>query len=92
MSKPQCPAPLYEPACVSLVFVDELSVITTLGSITHLIFSAQRRSIDDGRAERVVEARLIIPTDRLQAIGRALLAGQVHTVPVDAFGEPAELH
>jgi len=43
--------------------------------------------------EHEVQARLVVPNDQLQAIGRAILAG--HVAPTNATnsdGEPVELH
>jgi hypothetical protein len=85
-------APIVEPCPITSVFVDELGAMTHLGAVTHLIFSARQEIAYDGSTERVVQARLIVPTDQLQKIGRALLAGQVDAAPVDATGEPAALH
>ena len=46
----------------------------------------------DGSVVRVIQVRLIVPNDQLQAIGRAILAGQVAVAPVRDDGEPVALH
>ena len=83
--------PLYEPFSIPAAFVEEVSAIATFGSITHLIF-ASRQAESDGGVARIVQARLIVPTDRLQAIAKAMLAGQVAVAPSWDGGEPVALH
>jgi hypothetical protein len=85
--------PLSEPFSTVPCFVDALSGINTLGTVTHLIFTARQISTLDGSLERLVQARLIVPTDQLTTIGRSLLAG--HVAPLcgeDQDGNPVELH
>ena len=83
--------PLVEPYTAATAFVEEVSAIATLGSTTHLTF-ASRQVETDGSVVRLVQVRLIVPNDQLQAIGRAILAGQVAVVPVRDDGEPVALH
>jgi hypothetical protein len=82
--------PLIDVYAVSPTFVDEVAAIVTVGGTTHLTFAC-REPETDGSVARVVQARLIVPTDQLKAIGRAILAGQVITVPVREDGEPIAL-
>jgi hypothetical protein len=92
--KPEPAPPIHEPCPVSSVWVDGLSVIQTVGAVTHLIFTEQRPEVqgDEPKIERVVQARLIVPTEQLQAIGRALLSGKVDTPHVGVAGRPVEFH
>jgi hypothetical protein len=83
--------PLVEPYTTSTAFVEEVSAIVTLGSTTHLTFAA-RQVESDGNVVRMIQARLIVPTDQLQTIGRAILAGQVAVAPVRDDGEPIAVH
>ena len=83
--------PLVEPYTAATAFVEEVSAIATLGSTTHLTFAARQAEVD-GSVVRVIQVRLIVPTDQLKAIGRAILAGQVAVVPVRDDGEPVALH
>jgi hypothetical protein len=85
------PAPIIEQWTSAPLFVDELSAMTTVGAVTHLVFTA-RQADTDGRMQRLVQARLIVPTDQLKAIGRAILAGHVEiSCPTDEAGEPVKL-
>ena len=83
--------PFVEPYAATTAFVEEVSAIATLGSTTHLTF-ASRQVETDGSVVRLVQVRLIVSTEQLQAIGRAILAGQVASVPVRDDGEPIALH
>jgi hypothetical protein len=83
--------PLVEPYTAATAFVEEVSAIVTLGSTTHLTFAA-RQVESDGNVVRMIQARLIVPTDQLQTIGRAILAGQVAVAPVRDDGESVALH
>jgi hypothetical protein len=76
------------------VFVDGLSMMHTVGGVTHLIFTVEQPETlaSELRTERLVQARLIVPTDQLKAIARALLSGQVDTPYVGTAGEPVGLH
>lgn len=68
-----------------------MSAIVTLGSTTQLMF-ASRQVETDGSVVRVIQVRLIVLNDQLQVIGRAILAGQVASVPVRDDGEPIAVH
>jgi hypothetical protein len=83
--------PLVEPYTASTAFVEEVSAIVTLGSTTHLTFVARQAEVD-GSVVRVIQVRLIVPTDQLKAIGTAILTGQVAAAPVRDDGEPVALH
>ncbi len=83
-------APIVELAAPLPIFVDGLGAMTVVGAVTHLVFTALQQV--DGRMSRVVQARLIVPTDQLQAIGRAILAGHIEaTCATDEVGEPVKL-
>jgi hypothetical protein len=61
--------------------------VTTVGPVTYLNFTAGEPNSMDGRMERIVQARLVVPNDQFQAMGRALLAGRVEDErPLDPFG------
>ena len=68
--------PVLEASPIMPIFVDELSAIMPDGAVSHLIFSA-RQLATDGRKERILQCRLTVPTDRLEAMGKALLAGRL---------------
>jgi hypothetical protein len=53
---------------------------------------ASRQVETDGSVVRVIQVRLIVLNDQLQVIGRAILAGQVASVPVRDDGEPIAVH
>lgn len=77
------------------VFVDGLAAIWKVGAVSHLLFTALQPAPDsDAWAEppaaRVVQARLVVPTDQLKVIGRALLDGRVHAA-ADEAGELVRL-
>ncbi len=87
--------PICEPCPIPSTFVDGLSAMRTIGAVTHLIFTARQveaSSEPGGSIDRIVQARLIVPTDQLQAIGKALLSGHVATIGTDESGEAAGLH
>jgi hypothetical protein len=85
--------PIVEYSVVPATFVDDLSAMTTVGAVTHLIFSAHQSSVGDVRLERHVQARLIVPSDCLLAIGRAILAGRVlEERPLEALGREVSTH
>ena len=87
--------PINEPLPILPIFADGLSVIVTMGAVTHLIFTARQRCEwnGTGETERAVQARLVIPSCELQAIGRAILAGRVELRRAeDESGEPVPLH
>jgi hypothetical protein len=87
--------PINEPLWIGPTFIDGLSAIVTMGSVTHLIFTARQRCEWDtvSKTERIVQARLVIPSCELQAIGRAILAGRIELQRAeDENGEPVPLH
>jgi len=46
-----------------------------------------------GTIYRILQARLVVPTDQLQAIGRVLLTGRLDIErTTDETGEPAAVH
>jgi hypothetical protein len=90
MSTQQQP-PLVDYYTTATVFVEEVSAIVTLGCTTHLTFSS-RQVETEGSVVRMVQVRLIVPNDQLKAMGTAILAGQVASIPVRDDGEPVALH
>jgi hypothetical protein len=84
--------PISEPFGVPSIFIDGLSEMSTIGAVTYLIFTARQKSPIGGQVERIVQARMIVPTDNLQVIGRALLAGEVAEAPTDENGDTVGLH
>ena len=60
------------------IFVDGLSAVTPVGTVTHLLFTTRQTSTyEKGVIERVVQARLVVPTDLLETIARIMLAGKL---------------
>ena len=70
-------------------YVDELSVIKPMGAVTHLIFTARQPEAHqpDGFS-RVVQLRMVIPTDQLNTIARAMLAREAAVRVYDDAREP----
>jgi len=63
------------------IYVDGLVPITVIGTVAHLVFTTrQSRSEVTTRIDRIVQTRLIVPLDKLQAIGRAMLSGPSEAV------------
>lgn len=61
-----------------------------VGAVTHLVFTARQISVwSETPMERVVQARLIVPTDQLDTMGRAILRGSAET-PTVGTGENEE--
>jgi hypothetical protein len=84
--------PITELTCNPSTPVDGLSAVVPLGTSTHLIFTVRQPDID-GRIVRIVQARLVVPTEQLQAIGRVMLSGRLDLQETsDENGEPAALH
>jgi hypothetical protein len=72
--------------------VDELSAVIPLGAVTHLLFT-QREPETCGTIYRILQARLVVPTDQLQAIGRVLLTGRLDIErTTEETGEPVAVH
>jgi hypothetical protein len=85
--------PINESSPICPTFVDGLSGIITFGAVTHLIFTVRQRWGGIDNTERVVQARLVVPSGELQAIGRAILAGRVELQRAeDESGEAVLLH
>jgi hypothetical protein len=68
------------------MFVDELSSVDELGSVTHLTFTQLARSIESPNPERRVTVRLIIPNAVRTMMARQLLAGGRHETALDDNG------
>jgi hypothetical protein len=94
MSHEKSIAPVTEPCPVASIFVDELSNIVSIGAVTHLIFTTRQASVYEGsNMERVVQARLIVPSNQLQKIGRSILSGRVELpLGTDEMGNEVEFH
>jgi hypothetical protein len=67
------------------IFWGELGTIETLGPCSRLTFSVDQGCYDDGSKERVLVAKVVIPTVVLAAMTQALAAGKVVTEAL-AFG------
>jgi hypothetical protein len=76
------------------LFVDGLT-ITPVGGVTHLLFTTRQSSVPGSdRMERVVQARLVVPNEQLQTMGRLPLSGRGAerlAAVEDADGEPVKL-
>jgi hypothetical protein len=59
------------------VFADDLAAVTQLGSVTHLLFSARQPDPYDRRIHRVLQLRLIVPTEQIKRIGLIIARGQL---------------
>lgn len=88
MSQRHGGAPIIDICFTTPIFVDGLSEITAAGAVTHLVFTALQKI--DGEMRRVIQARLVVPTDQLQTIGSAIRAGHVGTT-ADEAGELVKL-
>lgn len=84
--------PVVEMGLATPLFVDELSMVKQTGAITHLVFSVRQPEIggaDRGKFIRAVQMRLIVPTDQLNTMARAMLAREAAVrVHGDEYGEP----
>ncbi len=77
-------APVTELSNTVPAFVDDLCSVETIGGVTHLVFTSTRRQLYSPHdLERVVEARLIVPADRIDAMARAMLAGRVEAEAIE---------
>jgi hypothetical protein len=84
---------VYEPFAVQPSYVDTISAIIPLGAVTHLLFAAHQPSAAGECVEHILQTRVIVPTDQLKVIGRAILAGRLEAVPAtDAEGNPIAVH
>jgi hypothetical protein len=76
-------APKIKPELVDLgntpqIFVDDLCQIDHARGVTHLVFAATRRKTYGGQGEeRWVEVRLVVPTQVVEAMAKAMLNGCV---------------
>jgi hypothetical protein len=78
--------------CITTTPVDALSAVVPLGTVTHLIFT-MREPDTDGSINRIVQARLAVPTEQLQSIGRTILSGRLDLQETpDDDSEPVALH
>jgi hypothetical protein len=60
------------------VFCGELSKIETIGPCSRLIFSVPQQSLfSDGTNERIVVAKIVLPTNILASMAESLLARRV---------------
>jgi hypothetical protein len=81
-----------ERVCITATPVDALSAVVPLGAVTHLIFT-MREPDTDGHIYRVVQAKLVVPTEQLQLIGRNILSGRLDLQETpDDDSEPVALH
>ncbi len=86
--------PIIESCMATPVYVDELSIVKTVGPVTHLVFcSRQPASHDPNKFERTVQQRLVVPTDQLNAMARSLLAREAAVrINGDLAGDERPLH
>jgi hypothetical protein len=83
---------IIERVAIASTPADALSAIIPIGAVTHLLFTQQEPETD-GSIYRVLQVRLVVPTDQLQAIGRLLLAGRLDIAKaIDDQGEPVGVH
>jgi hypothetical protein len=85
--------PIIDPGNVLEVFADGVAAVTQFGAVTHLLFTARRQDTHEGRTERVLQLRLIVPTEQVARIGRVVMDGrlEIHRTKEDE-GEPATVH
>jgi hypothetical protein len=92
---PGYPPQIAETIAARPTFADELIGIVPAGAVTHLIFACLHFNAEYGGTYREVQARLVVPTDQVQKIGKALLSGRLD-LPAprdgDEGGEPVGLH
>jgi len=90
MSAENSIGPIVESRAITPIFADGLSSILQVGTVTHLTFTAREADFAGSvTIERVVQVRLIVPTDQLKAIGNMMLAGRDEPgVGADNSGEP----
>jgi hypothetical protein len=72
------------------IFVEDLGAIIPAGPITHLLFTLRQPSTCSGRIERILQVRLIVPTDAVREIGKAMLAGRL-AMPLSSEEESERL-
>jgi hypothetical protein len=86
--------PIIETSCATPVYVDELSIVKTVGAVTHLVFSSRQPvSHEPNRFERIVQQRMIVPTDQLNTMARALLAREAAVrIDGDVMGNERPVH
>ena len=59
------------------IYADGICSVMKVGSVTHLIFTSREPQVSErGKIYRVVEARVIVPNECLQEIGRTILTGR----------------
>ena len=67
--------PLIEPTPLPPVFADELAAVLPVGAVTHLLFIAKQP--DGQEVERVLQVRLVVPTDQIALMCQRLASGKV---------------
>jgi len=64
---------VFEMYSVAPVFADGVAVLESLGSVTHLLFTCRQSSPHEpGDVMRVVQVRLIVPTEQIATFARVL--------------------
>ena len=57
-------------------YADGICSVMKVGSVTHLIFTSRQPEVCGGKIYRIVEARVIVPNECVQEIGRTILTGR----------------
>jgi hypothetical protein len=83
-------APIIDQDNVLDVFADGVAAVTQFGAVTHLLFTARRQDTYEGRIERVIQLRLIVPTEQVRRIGRIVMSGRRPEVQRTEGDEKAE--
>jgi hypothetical protein len=73
--------PIVDPGNVLEVFTDDVAAVTPFGAVTHLLFTLRRQDPYSGTNERVLQLRLIIPTEQVKRIGRVVMDGRLEIQP-----------
>ena len=69
-------APLIESCAIPDMFCGELARIETIGPCSRLVFAVRQQGYPEGSVERVVVARVVVPTEILPAMCAALSGRQ----------------
>lgn len=75
-----------------MFYADGICSVMKVGNVTHLIFTSRQPQVDQGgKIYRIVEARVIVPNECMQEIGRTILTGRpviVEQREIDGFERP----
>ena len=85
--------PLLDLMALTPVYADELSIVKTMAGVTFLVFSSRQPDTSNPeKCDRVVQLRLIVPTDALNTMARAMLAREAAVRNGDQYGDEKPLH